>query len=119
MRHDPLRPAPPRRRELAILRVPIGRIFVPITYDLIHLSTVDEARQATHLLDEVTSDRRRRGPKPHVVDVAVEGLAQSIDKFCHAQISVRSSSDGSRYFKDCLDARQVSRSRCDGREAAI
>src|SRR5215469_8935758 len=85
MRHDPLRLAPPRHRELAILRVPIRRIFVPITHDLVHAATVDDARQATHVSDEVTEGRGRRRPKLRVVDVAVEGLAQSIDKFCHAQ----------------------------------
>src|ERR1700720_4869768 len=34
MRHDPLRLAPPHHREVAVLRVPIWKIFVPITHDL-------------------------------------------------------------------------------------
>src|SRR5215831_12910592 len=89
MRYDPLRLAPPRYGELAILRIPIRRIFVPILHDLVHAATVDEARQATHLLDEVTEGRGHRRPELRVVDVAVEGLAQPIDKFCHAQTSLR------------------------------
>src|SRR5207253_3764505 len=69
---------------VAILRVPIRKIFVPITHDLVHVATVDDSRQATHQLDEVSEGRGRRRPKLHVVDVAIEGLAQSVDKFCHA-----------------------------------
>src|SRR5215475_11062253 len=84
MRHDPLRLAPPRHREFAVLRVPIRKIFVPITHDLVHAATVDQARQATHQLDEVTEGRGYRRPKLRVVDVAIEGLTQSVDKFCHA-----------------------------------
>src|SRR5437870_12833301 len=57
MRHDPLRPAPKHYREFAVLRVPIRKIFVPITHDLVGAATVDEARQSTHLLDEVTGGR--------------------------------------------------------------
>src|SRR6202522_884873 len=84
MRHNPLRLAPPRHREGSIVRVPIRKIFVPITHDLVHAATVDEARQATDHLEEVTEARGYGRPKLHVVDVAIEGLHQSIDKFCHA-----------------------------------
>src|SRR5690242_19204595 len=63
MRHDPLRLAPPRRREVEVLRIPIRRIFVPITHDLVRAATVDEARQATHQLDEVTEGGGRRRPE--------------------------------------------------------
>src|SRR6516165_9272509 len=84
MRHDPLRLAPPRHREVAVLRVPIRKIFVPITHDLVRAATVDEARQAPHQLDEVMEGRGRRRPKLLVVDIAIEGLAQSVDKYCHA-----------------------------------
>src|SRR5580704_4078860 len=92
-RHDPLRQAPPRHRELAVLRVPIRKIFLPITHDLVHAATVDDSRQATHQLDEVTEGRGRRRPKRHVVDVAIEGLVQSVDKFCHAANLPTSSSE--------------------------
>src|SRR5215469_13221081 len=91
-RHDPLRLAPPHHRELAVVRVPIRRIFVPITHDFVGAATVDDARQATHELDEVTEGRGRRRAKLGVVDVAIEGLIQSIDKFCHARTSLQSSS---------------------------
>src|SRR5713226_8299170 len=93
MRHDPLLLAPPRNGEVAVLRVPIRKIFVPITHDLVHAATVDDARQATHLLDEVTEGRGHRRPKHRVVDVAIEGLAQSVDKFCH---------DTTRLFAYCF-----------------
>src|SRR5277367_90563 len=66
-RHNPLRQAPPRHREVAVLRVPIRKILVPITHDLVHAATVDDARQATHQLDEVAEGRGRRRPKLHVV----------------------------------------------------
>ena len=56
-RHDPLRLAPPRHRELALLRIPVQKVFVPITHDLIRAATVDNAGQLTHMLDEVTEDR--------------------------------------------------------------
>src|SRR5271154_2971827 len=84
MRHDPLRLAPPHPCELAILRVPIRKIFFPITHDLVRAATVNEARRAAHQPDEVTEGRGCRRPKLHVVDVAIQGLAQSVDKFCHA-----------------------------------
>src|SRR5271168_2689596 len=84
MRHNPLRLAPPRRREGSIVGVPIRKIFFPITHDLVHAATVDESRHATDHLEEVTEGRGCRRPKLHVVDVAIEGLAQSVDKFCHA-----------------------------------
>jgi hypothetical protein len=75
--------APPRRREVALLRDPIRKVFVPITHYLVHAATVYEARQATHLLDEVTEERGPR-PKFRVVDVAIQRLVQSEDKFRHA-----------------------------------
>src|SRR5262249_20131686 len=76
-----------RRREVVIVRVPYWKIFVPITHDLVHAATVDHARQATNQLDEMTKGRGHRRPKLHVVDVAIQGLTQSVDKFCHAAIS--------------------------------
>src|ERR1700722_18603896 len=66
-RRHPLRLAPPRLRALVVHRVPIRKVFVPITHDLVHAATVDEARQATHQLDEVTEGRRRRRSKLHVI----------------------------------------------------
>src|SRR5580698_6382529 len=35
-RHNPLPLAPPHRRVLPVPRVPIGKIIVPITHDLVH-----------------------------------------------------------------------------------
>src|SRR5262249_23627553 len=95
--HDPLRLVPPHRREVAVLRVPIRKIFVPIAHDLVRAATVDDARQATHLLDKVTEGRGRRRPKLHVIDVAIEGLHQSVDKFCHAA-NLQTETPGRDYF---------------------
>src|SRR5262245_48521089 len=83
-RHNPLPLAPPHRRKVAILCVPIRKIIVPITHDLVHAATVHGARQAARLLHEVTGERGTGWPNSHVVDVAVEGLVQSIHELCHA-----------------------------------
>src|SRR5262249_18598849 len=83
-RHNPLRLAPPRRRELAVFRVPIRKVIVPITHDLVHAATVHHARQAAHLLYEVTKERGTGRPHFEVVDVAVQGLVHSENELCHA-----------------------------------
>src|SRR5262245_53226913 len=83
-RHNPLPLAPPHRRKVAILCVPIGKVIVPITHDLVHAATVHCARQAARPLHEVTGERGTGWPNSHVVDVAVEGLVQSIHELCHA-----------------------------------
>ena len=57
-RHNPLRFASPRPCELVVYLVPISKIFVPITHDLVRAASVDEARKTTHQLDEVTECRR-------------------------------------------------------------
>src|SRR5262249_49758590 len=87
----------PHRREVAVLRVPIRKIFVPIAHDLVRAATVDDARQATRLLDKVMEGRGRRRPKLHVIDVAIEGLHQSVDKFCHAA-NLQTETPGRDYF---------------------
>src|SRR5258707_5128790 len=81
-RHNPLRLAPPRRREVVFLRAPIRAVFVPITHYLVHAATVHTARQVAHLLYEVTKERRA-WPKFQMVDVAIQGLVHSIDELCH------------------------------------
>lgn len=58
--HDPLRLAPPRRSEVALCRVPLRTVFIPVTHDLVQAATVHIARQAAHLLDPVT--KRGTGP---------------------------------------------------------
>src|SRR3984957_10146656 len=82
-RHDPLRLASPRRREVLFLRVPIGQIFVPIAHDLVGAATIHTAGQLAYVLYEVTKER---GAWPHfqMVDVPVEGLRQPIDELRHA-----------------------------------
>src|SRR5262249_5844631 len=75
---------PPHRRKVAILCVPIRKVIVPITHDLVHAATVQYARQAARPLHEVTGERGTGWPDSHVVDVAVEGLVQSIHELCHA-----------------------------------
>src|ERR1700747_2926634 len=81
-RHNPLRLAPPRRREVVFLRAPIRAVFVPITHNRVHAATVHTARQSAHLLYEVTKERRA-WPKFQMVDVAIQGLVHSIDELCH------------------------------------
>src|SRR5262252_10222116 len=66
------------------LCVPIRTVIVPITHDLVHAATVHCARQAARLLQEMTGERGTGWPNSHVVDVAVEGLVQSIHELCHA-----------------------------------
>src|SRR5262245_42920504 len=83
-RHNPLPLASPHRRKVAILCVPIRKVIVPITHDLVHAATVHCARQAARLVHEVTGERGTGWPNSHVVDVAVEGLVQSIHELCHA-----------------------------------
>src|SRR5262249_36039441 len=56
----------------------------PIAHDLVHAATVHRARQAARLLHEVTRERGIGWPNFHVVDVAVQGLVQSIYELCHA-----------------------------------
>src|SRR5208282_322857 len=93
-RHNPLRLLPPPRREVAVLRVPVHLVFVPITHYLIHAATVHTARQAARLLDEVTRERGIGWPDFHVVDVAIQGLVQSIHELCHGyKISTPGSSE--------------------------
>ena len=81
-RHNPLRLAPPRRREVVFLRAPLRAVFVPITHYLVHAATVHNTRQVAHMLYEVTKER---GAWPHfkMVDVAIQGLLHSIDELCH------------------------------------
>src|SRR5208282_6097079 len=75
-RNNPLRLAPPRRREVAFLRDPLRMVIVPITHYLVHAAAVHTARQVAHLLYEVTKERRA-WPYFKVIDVAVQGLVQS------------------------------------------
>src|SRR5207344_614348 len=75
-RDDPFRLVPPRRREGAFVCIPFRMIVVPVTHDLIHVATVDTARLALSLLDEV-AEERGAGRKRHMVDVAVQGLVHS------------------------------------------
>jgi hypothetical protein len=49
--------APPRRREVALLRAPIRKVFVPNTHYLVHAATIHAARQVAHLPYEVTKER--------------------------------------------------------------
>jgi hypothetical protein len=56
-RHDSLRLAPPRRRELVLLRTPLRKVFVPIAHDLVHAATVHTAGQVAHVLYPVTKER--------------------------------------------------------------
>src|SRR4051794_12790273 len=85
-RHDPLRLAPPRHRELAFLRAPLRTVFVPIAHHLVHAATVHTAGQAANLFDEVTKElgawRKRR-----VVDVAVQRLVHAKDELRHIRVS--------------------------------
>src|SRR5215467_4592171 len=76
--------APPHRGEGEILRVPIRKVIIPIKPDLVHAATVHRAGQAASMLHEVTSERGIGWPNFHVVDVAVQGLVQSIYELCHA-----------------------------------
>jgi hypothetical protein len=48
--------------------VPVRKVFVPITHYLVHAATVDNAGQATPLLDEETERRGRRRPQLRVLD---------------------------------------------------
>ena len=43
-RDDPLWPAPPCRRVVVFVRLPVRLVFVPITHDLVHAAAVDHAR---------------------------------------------------------------------------
>jgi hypothetical protein len=81
-RHNPLRLAPPCRREVVFLRALVRAVVVPITYDLVHAAIVQTARQVAHLLYEVAKERRA-WVKFQMVDVAIQGLVHSIDELCH------------------------------------
>src|SRR5688572_2493718 len=81
-RDDPFRLVPPRRREGVFLCIPFRTIVVPVTHDLIHLATVDTARLALGLLDEV-AEERGAWHKRHMVDVAVQGLVHSEHELSH------------------------------------
>jgi hypothetical protein len=48
--------APPRRRELAPLGVPLGMLVVPIAHEFVQAAAVHAARLAARLLDEVTNE---------------------------------------------------------------
>src|ERR687889_450095 len=82
-RDDPFRLLPPRRREGVFLCIPFRMIVVPVTHDLIHLTTVDTARLPLSLLDEV-AEERGAWRKRHMVDVTVQGLVHSKDELRHA-----------------------------------
>jgi len=71
------------------LRIPIGKIFLPITHDFVHASAVDHARKAAHMLYEVTNDHGIWRSHFKVVDVAVERLHHSKDEFCYGPKSPR------------------------------
>jgi hypothetical protein len=51
-------------------------VVVPITHDLIHVTTVHTARLSLSLLDEVAEERRARR-KCRMVDVTVQRLVHS------------------------------------------
>src|SRR5262249_56198081 len=72
--------APPHRREVAFLRVPVRKVIVPVTHYLVHVATVHNARQAPHMLYEVTNDHGVRRTQFTVVDVAVQRLLHSEDE---------------------------------------
>src|SRR5581483_6260558 len=82
-RDDPFRLVPPRRREGVFLCIPFRMIVIPVTHGLIRLATVDTARLQLSLLDEVAEERGACWPKPHMVDVAVQGLVHSEHEFSH------------------------------------
>src|SRR5687767_5761553 len=75
-RDDPFRLVPPRRCEGVFLCIPFRMIVVPVAHDLVHVATVDTARLALSLLDEV-AEERGAWRKRHMVDVAVQGLVHS------------------------------------------
>jgi hypothetical protein len=61
-------------------------VFVPVTHDLVQAATVNQARQAAHVLDEVTEELAG-WRKFRMVDVAVQGLIQSIRELGHTLLS--------------------------------
>ena len=81
-RHDPLRLAPPCRREFALLGVPFGMVFVEIAHDLVHAAPVHAARQAPHVLYPVTKQFGTRC-EFLVVDITVQGHVHSEDQLRH------------------------------------
>src|SRR5260370_362968 len=81
-RHDPLWLAPPHCRIVALLRIPIRKVCVPIAHHLVHAAAVHHAGQAAHMLYEMTKEP---GLWRHdlMIDVAVERLVQSEDELRH------------------------------------
>ena len=61
----------PRRREVVLRLIPLRKVFVPITHYLVHAPAVDNARQVTHVLDEMTKERRT-WHKGLMVDIAIQ-----------------------------------------------
>src|SRR5215470_15033838 len=59
-------------------------VFFPITHDLVGSATVHTPGLVAHLLHEVTRERGTGWPQFQVVDVAIQGLRQTIDELCHA-----------------------------------
>src|SRR5580658_11188449 len=57
-RHNPLRPAPPRCREIVLRCSPVRMVFVPVTHYLVSAPTVDHACQVAHVVNEVPKERR-------------------------------------------------------------
>jgi len=55
-RHDPLWLAPPHCRVVALLRIPIRKVFVPIAHHFVHAAAVHHAGQAAHVLYEMTKE---------------------------------------------------------------
>jgi hypothetical protein len=58
-------------------------VFVPIAHDLVQAAAVHTARQAAHLLDEVTKEHGA-WLKFLMVDIAVQGHVHSEDDLRHA-----------------------------------
>src|SRR5579884_4531094 len=83
-RDDPFRLLPPRRRVGLFLCTPFRMIVIPVMHSLIHVATVDTARQQLSLLDEVAEERGAWRPKPHMINVAVQGLVHSEHEFSHS-----------------------------------
>jgi hypothetical protein len=64
------------------LRDPVRKVFVPIAHYLIRAAAVHNAREVTHILCEVTKEHGVWA-KCLMVDVAIQGLIQSINELCH------------------------------------
>src|SRR5215470_19921618 len=59
-------------------------VFFPITHDLVGSATVHTPGLVAHLVHEVTRESGTGWPQFQVVDVAIQGLRQTIDELCHA-----------------------------------